>query len=300
MLYPLPAEIAFSYAVQSFISPGLTSLMIAFTWLGSPTVWIGLAMGLYWLQYQKLAIRVLILSVITAVFVEGFKTIFGRMRPGSDFVQLYNDGISTKSFPSGHATLASAQVMHLIRMEKAPALFGLLGAALVMGVAISRVYLGLHFVGDVIVGVLLGIVLGRAYVAAHEHKIIQSWKKKIQSYKYVLLIMFITLIGLGVMLLQKEIGSIAATLGFLVGFFLFEEENLEMKPLPFDGLNMVKVILGMFSTSLFVLLNWQLVGSVAGYGFVSFAVYFLAGIYAVSVYPWIWNVLVPKKIRTRS
>ncbi len=289
MLDPFPFEIAFSHAVQGLISPLLTSIIIAFTWLGSPTVWIGLGMGLHWLHHKKLAVRVLLLSILTAIVVEVFKTIFARPRPGNEFLRLYGDGITEKSFPSGHATLASAQTMHLLRREKAHVFFSILGGILIAGVAISRVYLGLHYLGDVIAGSLLGIAVGWGFWKAYENTRVQQMKAMVAPYKYELLIAAVAFISLALMLLQKEIGSIAATLGFLVGFYLFDEENEKQKPLAFDGMNMVKVILGMFSTALFVLLNWQFVGSINGYGFVSFAVYFFAGVYAVWVYPALWN-----------
>jgi hypothetical protein len=123
----------------------------------------------------------------------------------------------------------------------------------------------------------------------HELPRIQEWKAVVRPYKYEALIVVVACISLALMLLQKEIGSIAATLGFLVGFYLFHDENSDQQPLPFEGLPMIKVILGLFSTALFVLLNWQLVGSVQGYGVISFVVYFFAGIYAVVVYPRLWE-----------
>lgn len=290
MLAPLPIEIAFSHSIQAAVDPLLTTIMIAFTWLGSPTVWIGLGMGLHWLHHKQLAVRMLTLSIISAFVVEGLKTVFARPRPGPEFLQLYTDGITQKSFPSGHATIASMQIMHLLRRENAPALFALLGGLLVVGVAISRVYLGLHYLGDVVAGVLVGSLGGWAFWKLHEHPRIQEWKDSVRAYKYELLIVIVAVIGLGLMLLQKEIGSIAATLGFLVGFHLFDdEEDPAQKPLEFEGLAMVKVILGLISTSLFVLLNWQLVGSIQGFGILSFVVYFFAGIYAAVIFPGLWN-----------
>jgi membrane-associated phospholipid phosphatase len=259
--------------------------------MGSPTIWIGLAMGLYWLHHKQLAVRLMVLSIIVGFAVECFKTFFARPRPGTEFMRLYSDGITEKSFPSGHATLASAQTMHLLRREKAPVLFALLGGILVVGVALSRVYLGLHYLGDVIAGAVLGSLIGWIFWKAHESMRVNEWKKMFLPYKYELLIVVVALIAIALMLLQKEIGSIAATLGFLAGFYLFDEENPKQKPLPFEGVAMVKVVLGFFSTALFVLLNWQLVGSVQGYGVLSFVVYFFAGIYAVLVFPAAWDVL---------
>ncbi|QQR93048.1 MAG: phosphatase PAP2 family protein [Candidatus Iainarchaeum archaeon] len=288
MLPPFPFEIAFSHMLQSLVEPFTTTVMIAFTWLGSPTIWIGLGLGLHWLHHKKLAVRILMISIITAFVVEGVKTFFARPRPGTEFLRLYTDGITEKSFPSGHATLVSAQTMHLLRYEHAPAYLAVLAAVLVLGVAISRVYLGLHYLGDVIAGIAIGSLLGWAFWKLHQLPRIQEWKAELRPYKYELLIAIVAIISLALMLLQKEIGSIAATLGFLVGFYLFDEEDPRQQPLAFEGLAMVKVVLGFFSTSLFVLLNWQLVGSIQGFGILSFVVYFFAGIYAAVIFPGLW------------
>lgn len=66
---------------------------------------------------------------------------------------------STFSFPSGHATVAfaCATVLALAVPRLRWWLYGL--AALI---AFSRVYVGVHYPGDVLVGALLGVAIARA------------------------------------------------------------------------------------------------------------------------------------------
>lgn len=72
---------------------------------------------------------------------------------------------TSHSFPSGHATMATiffgAAGMALARLVPHPAgRLGILLAAalLILAVALSRVYLGVHWLSDVLAGILLGVV----------------------------------------------------------------------------------------------------------------------------------------------
>lgn len=88
------------------------------------------------------------------------KVIVGRPRPPGEHL------VSTaqSSFPSGHATLSAAfycalLIMFLTRRPPRAAAVAGTGAValLVLGIALSRVYLGVHYPSDVAVGAALGI-----------------------------------------------------------------------------------------------------------------------------------------------
>ncbi len=66
------------------------------------------------------------------------------------------------SFPSGHAATAFAGAVALTYLWRAGApLFFLLAVA----IAFSRIYVGVHYPGDVLAGAALGTVVGLAWVA---------------------------------------------------------------------------------------------------------------------------------------
>jgi membrane-associated phospholipid phosphatase len=92
------------------------------------------------------------------------KVLVARERPssadGADALVALPD---TYAFPSGHATTAGAAAAALALLDprlRVPA------ALVAVGVAASRVLLGVHFVGDVLAGLVLGALVGAAVVRA--------------------------------------------------------------------------------------------------------------------------------------
>ena len=104
-------------------------------------------------------------SVWTAdVLVLAVKAGVERPRPATTIPQADPlMGAGGWSFPSGHAATAFAGAVALSYLWRRGApLFFLLAAA----IAFSRVYVGVHFPGDVLAGAALGAVVGLAWVAA--------------------------------------------------------------------------------------------------------------------------------------
>ncbi|HAM37363.1 MAG: hypothetical protein UU08_C0001G0043 [Candidatus Uhrbacteria bacterium GW2011_GWE2_40_58] len=66
---------------------------------------------------------------------------------------LSRPAIETPSFPSGHATISFAAAVSIWFVD--PTL-GLVFSGLAILVALSRVYVGVHYVSDIIAGALLG------------------------------------------------------------------------------------------------------------------------------------------------
>ncbi len=144
-------------------SAGLTAVAQAVTWAGSAFVLIPLALvcclllARAGLRREALAVA---LSLAGAMLLSDVvKLLVSRPRPPVEHLQ----AVAGSSFPSGHSTQASAfwfsLVLALAAAGVAPLLTRVaagLALALVLAVALSRVYLGVHYPGDVIAGVLLG------------------------------------------------------------------------------------------------------------------------------------------------
>jgi undecaprenyl-diphosphatase len=145
--------------------PVVTPVMKGLTDAGAHgIVWIVIGLvAAIWLR-RPLVIVVLVAAVEVASVADArLKAAFGRARPpvGDPRVHPLIAVPHDPSMPSGHAMMAFAGAVVLAAVLPR-ARWALL--ALAAGVALSRVYLGVHFPSDVIVGAVLGAAIGAAGV----------------------------------------------------------------------------------------------------------------------------------------
>ena len=147
-------------------------IMIIVTMLGDGLVMTAVALAIVvWLLWHKAfrgALAALIAILAARIFVTLLKYGIQRPRP----VETY--GAELLSFPSSHATLAALTfgilavlVSHSMGRWARALVYALCGLA-VVAIAYSRVYLGVHWLSDVMGGVLFGAVLAAAYGVAIE------------------------------------------------------------------------------------------------------------------------------------
>jgi undecaprenyl-diphosphatase len=140
--------------------PPLTAAMRAFTVVGTAGALWGFLAGGAFLVTGLRPSHLLVPWVAVALswtLAEGAKYLFNRARPfidDTDVAPLIKTP-SSSSFPSGHSATAAAGALSL------SAIYPTFAPALVLAgflVALSRVYLGVHYPFDVLAGALIGIV----------------------------------------------------------------------------------------------------------------------------------------------
>ena len=160
----LPGDEAILRAAGDARSEGLTAVMRVFTTLGSGDLEVPLALGLIALLWKLgakgRALRYLYAGLSGELVYIIAKASFGRPRPQ---IISHLTGAGWTSFPSGHSMLAPIVytfgcVLLARTIASRPGKFVLLGIGAVMpiAVAISRVYLGVHYPSDVVAALLLG------------------------------------------------------------------------------------------------------------------------------------------------
>jgi undecaprenyl-diphosphatase len=162
-------------SLHGIASPALDAVMQTLTAIGSSLVILpGLALVVAWLIRQRRYGALLFMSVATGgslVLQATMKLFFQRPRQQLDWAQVLPD----YSFPSGHTL--NAVVFYVALALILWAVFGrrvgvtalVVAVVLALGVGISRIYLGYHYLTDVLGAILAGIawllVVGAAFRA---------------------------------------------------------------------------------------------------------------------------------------
>lgn len=149
--------------IQNLRTPAGDTLFSFITFFGSQYFIIGsaflLAIPLFIKHRKKAAVIFIFTLLITLVLVVALKSIFGRTRPLGCI-----NNFDCFSYPSGHAALAfyyygiisylSLRFLKLRRKWRSICVLGV--SVLVILIAVSRLYLGFHFLTDIVAGFLLG------------------------------------------------------------------------------------------------------------------------------------------------
>ncbi len=153
-----------------------TSVAIVLTALGDGkflTPLVLLAAGiLAWRKRQRAAILLLLSGATASAVGPMLKFLFARARPDESSRLVFVD---TFSFPSNHALsattvyLALAQLLRAqrsnLRTSAAPLVAAML---LILAIDTTRIYLGVHYLSDVIAGTCVGIAIA-AFFALFNH-----------------------------------------------------------------------------------------------------------------------------------
>ncbi|MFA9558341.1 phosphatase PAP2 family protein [Evansella sp. AB-rgal1] len=150
----------FHYVNQQLKCRVLDYLLPKITHLGGATATIGslvIIITLFGTEIRSRAILALVSLAISHIFVHFIKKAYCRQRPYMRLtnVHLGSNPLKDYSFPSGHTT-AAFSIAIMFALFSSLLAFILLPIAFLVG--LSRMYLGLHYPTDCIIGALLGTV----------------------------------------------------------------------------------------------------------------------------------------------
>jgi undecaprenyl-diphosphatase len=131
-------------------------------------------------KYWKMVVEAIIAAVLTKfVLVEIIRKIWFRPRPffSLNFVPLINQSAEEASFPSGHASFYFALSTIVYLYNKKLGIIFYIASILII---LARVFVGVHWPSDVLVGAILGILMGWILNKLfkkinYENNIFRSW-----------------------------------------------------------------------------------------------------------------------------
>jgi membrane-associated phospholipid phosphatase len=270
--------------LQGFGSPFLDIIFKAITTAGSEPAYIFLASLIFWCFSKKTGIRAMYVILFSAFAAILLKNLFSMPRPPGYLHKIEENGFG---FPSGHAQVSSGFWGYLgCKIQNKWIVFA--GAVAILSISLSRVYLGVHYAGDVIGGIIFGLMVALISFKA-EPRIINKLGKLNRSSKYfaaVALPMILVAIGYiqhGLLTEQLEIGLVMGSIG--VGYLL-EEEYVKLQDAENNMQRIRRAIVGIVIVGVIYLISGKLL--LIDQNFIFFK-YPALGISSTFLAPWIFK-----------
>lgn len=223
--------------LQQFSNPFLDKLAEFITMTGEQYFSIGLIVVIYLCINKNLGYRLGFASLFSNTINSLVKNIFKVPRPiGTRGVRsLRLETAGGYSFPSGHTQNASVLWTNLMKNIKRRCIY-VLGTVMIISVAVSRLYLGVHRPVDVFFGFLFGVIcmfIVNMIFDCGEDKV------RICGLLILILISLIVTIAYGDSDLYKQFG---AMIGFFMGY-LIEKNFIKFKEKASVTQNMIKILI---------------------------------------------------------
>ncbi len=264
-------------AIQSIHNPSLDVFFEAITMLGEEIFIVPLLAVIYWTLDKKFG-EVLAFTIFTSLLLNNaLKEFFYMERPiGQEVIRSLRPETATgKSFPSGHSQNAGATAGALsIGMKKR--LVTIIAMTLMTLIGLSRLYLGVHYPKDAIVGIFLGLL-----VAFTVSKLIH----KVEPMKLYLIVLVIFIPVLLIANSGDFVKALASYMGFVLGIYM------EKKVVNFstDGTLLRKILRVLLGVVLILLIKEGLEVVFPHTLFFDFIRYFLITFTAIGLYPWVFS-----------
>lgn len=168
--------IGYNFVSKYLISDSMTPIMKGITWVGSAPVLISIALILFVLiKNKKTGLAIFLNLFVVSLLNQILKFILQRPRPTE--YRIINE--SGYSFPSGHSMISMAFYGFLIYLiykniknKYLKWILIVLLSLLILGIGVSRIYLGVHYTSDVLAGFLISISYLVIYIKLYSEKII--------------------------------------------------------------------------------------------------------------------------------
>ena len=282
---------------QAIRNPLLNALFLVLTISTEVPVIIIFSAIMYWCINKKYGQKLLFSLVGNITVNTGIKEFIKAPRPiGTQGLESLRVSTATGySFPSGHTQTATTFWMSLILIFRRKWIY-ILGTIMILGVGISRLYLGVHWPIDVLFGWIFGILFTLIFT-----KIFDIVDKN-KNYKLLLLTLIPFIIFIFIVKSESYIKMLGLLVGFILGYIIEDkyikfntideykkEDNSDLKIKKKDYIikSVYRFLLGIFTLlGLFLVLQYIL----PEYVLFKFIKYLVLVLYAVAGVPALFKI----------
>lgn len=224
-------------AIQQLSNPVLDWIMRIITEGGDIYFFIILGAILYWIVDKKFAFKLMVSFILSAMINGVIKHFTNKLRPYQEGAIPILQETTGSSMPSGHAQASGALSSMLIYRYYEFKWVRYLSITLMILVPFSRMYLGQHYLEDVLVGSLLGVFFGLFFLW-----VLEIGKKDTEDLKAFLVI---PLFVVALFFVYNEQFYVAAGgyIGLTVGYFL-EKRYVQYEVKEIGWVQLLKFIIG--------------------------------------------------------
>lgn len=264
--------------IQSIANPFFDFLFQLITMCGEQIVLISIISIIYWELDKKFG-EYIAYSVLTSVLLNNaVKDIFKMKRPiGEEGIRTLREKTATGySFPSGHTQSSASFYGAMAIYLKKKAMY-IIATIMIILIGFSRLYLGVHYPKDVIVGGILGVLTSLIC-----YKLYNRFENKMLLY----VITFIVFIPALTFAHSADfIKGMGTYLGFVIGMYI-EKKYVNFS---IEGSTTVKVIRVLLGILILLVLQVGLKAIFPSETIFSFIRYALISFVGIGIYPMIFK-----------
>lgn len=204
-------------AIQTIRTPVLDAFFQGVTFLGNAEFYLLLAPIVIWCVNYKLGARLGILMLLSSHINQALKDTLMQPRPCEPRPEVCIDQAEGYGLPSGHSQTAVVfwgVIAHWISRAWA----WVAAILLMLLIGLSRIYLGVHFPTDVLVGWAIGIVILGTYIAVGKR--IETWLGGLSLVVQIALALLLPLLLLAIQPNDVMVQVTGAFAGIAVGVAL--------------------------------------------------------------------------------
>jgi membrane-associated phospholipid phosphatase len=234
--------------LQSWASPTLTAVMNGISLLGYTRAYVAISALLAFGFGMRVAVPLLVLISLNAAFTDVAKVAAAMPRPDADSrvlaLSMYAASLrhreadtptqveDSHGFPSGHVSAATTFAVGLAMLVGGKRRRWVFAVVWIAAMALSRMYLGRHFLGDVIGGVGVGLItVVLALLILRLHHLVRESRKHHPWPAHRVMAIAVVLAGSALLVGLPDAGDAGRLLGtaagvlFLVGHDVFRRET---------------------------------------------------------------------------